>query len=50
MKQMNKKKEVDSKSKESNNNNIGKKMVKRVEYKGIQIIELKEEEYESEKQ
>jgi calcium-dependent protein kinase len=42
------KKEVDNKNKESNNNN-GKKLVKRVEYKGIQIIELKEEEYESEK-
>ena len=43
------KKEVDSKNKESNNNNNGKKLVKRVEFKGIQIIELKEEEYENEK-
>jgi hypothetical protein len=30
-------------------NNNGKKLLKRVEYKGIQIIELKEEKYESEK-
>ena len=45
---MNKKKKEDSKNQKNNNNN-GKKMVKKVEYKGIQIIELKEEEYESEK-
>ena len=42
------KKKEDSKNQKNNNNN-GKKMVKKVEYKGIQIIELKEEEYESEK-
>ena len=42
------KKEAESNTKESNNNNE-KKLLKRVEIKGINIIELKEEEYESEK-
>jgi calcium-dependent protein kinase len=42
------KKEAENNTKESNNNNE-KKLLKRVEIKGINIIELKEEEYESEK-
>ena len=42
------KKEAENNTKESNNNNE-KKLLKRVEVKGINIIELKEEEYESEK-
>ena len=42
------KKEDENNTKESNNNNE-KKLLKRVEIKGINIIELKEEKYESEK-
>jgi calcium-dependent protein kinase len=42
------KKEAENNTKESNNNNE-KKLLKRVEIKGINIIELKEEKYESEK-
>jgi len=42
-------KEEESKPKDSSDNNNGKKLLKRFEFKGIQIIELKEEEYGSEK-
>ena len=42
-------KEEENIPKSNNDNNNGKKMLKRFEFKGIQIIELKEEEYGSEK-